>query len=358
MLLRENVAFLFRGCQVNDRNRVKSAGLILLANLLEALLWGNLFYWSGSGAGWMFLVPLPVFHLFFVFLFAYGVHELLPRQPSCDEFAFGMGIVMPLSIPLLSIAFVVYASETPSREFIDEFQESVFFEQTRRPKPPDSAELQERLQSEPLEDLLETGNADLHRDAMKKLGNLEDARATELLKRELDDLDASRRLYAYHELEDLSLKLTRDLREAQEELEAHPDSEEAHVELGSCYLRFWETGLLEHEIEQDYLRKAKSSFERARELAGDDHAFAFELGKASFALEEYEKAKRHLKRARASERNTDDVMFLLARTYFQLRELGPLRKLVRHLDGQDVEQPGMKEAVEFWAGEIPISGSM
>jgi tetratricopeptide (TPR) repeat protein len=354
LLIRGNGPYVFDGGDMEDANRVKSIGLILLANLLETLLWGNLFYWSGSDVGWMFLVPLPVLHLFFVFLFAYGVHELLPRQPSCDEFAFGMGLVMPLSIPLLSIAFLVYANESPSRAFIDEFQDSISFEQTRSPEPPGSEELQERLQIEPLEDLLETGDPDLHRDAMQKLGNLEDARATQLLKRELDNQDPSRRLYAYHELEELSLDLTRELREAQEEVEEHAESDEAQANLGNCYLRFWDIGLLEDEIEQEYLRKAKSSYDMARELAGDKHAFSYELGKICFALEEYEQAKYYLETVRAREPDSVDVVLLLARTYFQLRELGSLKQLVKRLDDQDLEQPSIEEAVEFWAGQAPI----
>ncbi len=341
-------------------NRIKpetAMGVMGVINVLEALLWMGLISWSGTTAGLLLWICFPFLHVGFVYMFSYAVHRLLPRQPSLDLFSLGMGLFMPFTLPLLTVAYIFYYYEGPSREFVEEFEQAVFFDPTKGKVIPEQREkLREKLQVEPLEELLNAPNSELNRVAIEKLGNMKSEQAIKLLRQQVHHDDQTLRLHAEKELEDLSMEVYKELNQAKKMVEDSPESAEAHARLGRSYLKFAESGQFEGELKRKYLNMAKEQFFNARGYSDDENQYAFLLGKLSFMLEQYARALNHLEQARLRRPDDKNVLFYMARTCFRLRKFDRLQKIAGLLEEKELERTDLGIAIEHWAkSESPVT---
>lgn len=342
---------------MENGNRNQGTILVVLAGILQIALWLGVFLEGPELNAFPLLwAPVLLLHIGFTFLFSYGVYLLAPQQPSCDEFAFGMTMFLPLSTPFLMISFLIYAWWDHSRDFLQEFEKSVFFDVDEPVQSMQSGDFQRLLQAEPLEDILRMEHSSMHKNAVQTLARIQESRASEILRDQLTHTSPVQRLHAFHEVEKSNEELETKLQNAKREREQNPEDPEAHAHLGDCYLDYVQSGAIPGELRALFLERARSELTAARGKSLSETAFASSLARVHLALNNYEKALQHLSDARSEregEGEKEELLYREAKAQFHLGRYDRVRAISERLRDADLPDAELRESVAYWTRSEP-----
>lgn len=213
--------------------------------------------------------------------------------------------------------------------------------------------LQDALSVEPIMDILAGNDEDLKRGAVDLLGRIATPEAIHLLRECLTNPSADCRFYAHTTLARLDETHARKIKEAQELVASRKGGEAEDLRhLGNVYRDYGESGLIEDETRDHYLKLARDAFSKSLAKNPQDQGIPAILGELNVAVEDYGEAERFFRQALKGTANPVEPLLGLCRIYYEKRDLKSLAKIVERIQQGKIIKTGdlQKDTLfQFWA---------
>jgi len=213
--------------------------------------------------------------------------------------------------------------------------------------------LQDELSVEPIMDILAGSDEDLKRGAVDLLGRIATPEAVVLLKECLTNPSSDCRFYSHTTLARLDETHSRRIREAQGLPSSGEEGEAEDLKhLGNVYRGYAESGLIEDETRDHFLKLARDAFSESLAKNPQDQEIAAILGELSVAVGEYGEAERYFREALKGTANPVEPLLGLCRIYYEKRDFKSLAKIVGRIQQGKIIKTGdlQKDTLfQFWA---------
>jgi len=213
--------------------------------------------------------------------------------------------------------------------------------------------LQDELSVEPIMDILAGNDEDLKRGAVDLLGRIATPEAVALLRECLTNPSGDCRFYSHTTLARLDETHSRRIREAQALVPSgEGDKAEDLKHLGNVYRVYAESGLIEDETRDHFLKLARDAFSKSHAKNPQDQEIPAILGELSVAVGEYGEAERFFRQALKGTANPVEPLLGLCRIYYEKRDLKSLAKIVERIQQGKMIKTGdlQKDTLfQFWA---------
>lgn len=213
--------------------------------------------------------------------------------------------------------------------------------------------LQDELSVEPIMDLLAGNDEGLKRGAVDLLGRIATPEAVVLLRECLTNPSADCRFYSHTTLARLDETHSRRIREAQALVSSgEGDEAEDLKHLGNVYRGYAESGLIEDETRDHFLKLARDAFSKSLAKNPQDQEISAILGELSVAVGEYGEAERFFRQALEGTANPVEPLLGLCRIYYEKRDFKSLAKIVERIQqGKTIKTGDLQKDTlfQFWA---------
>jgi len=213
--------------------------------------------------------------------------------------------------------------------------------------------LQDELSVEPIMDLLAGNDEGLKRGAVDLLGRIATPEAVVLLRECLTNPSADCRFYSHTTLARLDETHSRRIREAQALVSSgEGDEAEDLKHLGNVYRGYAESGLIEDETRDHFMKLARDAFSKSLAKNPQDQEISAILGELSVAVGEYGEAERFFRQALKGTANPVEPLLGLCRIYYEKRDFKSLAKIVERIQLGKIIKTGdlQKDTLfQFWA---------
>ncbi len=221
--------------------------------------------------------------------------------------------------------------------------------------------LQDELSVEPIMDILAGNDEDLKRGAVDLLGRIATPEAIHLLRGCLTNPSADCRFYSHSKLARLDETHARKIKEVQELVGSRQGDEAEDLRhLGDVYRDYAESGLIEDETRDHYLKLARDAFSKSHAQNPEDPEIPVILGELSVAVKEYGEAERFFRQALKGIANPVEPMLGLCRIYYEKGDLKSLAEIVDLIQQGKVIKTGdlQKDTLfQFWAHSLEAQQS-
>lgn len=240
------------------------------------------------GEVWRIVLPLSTHGLALILMF-FGFIDVWDRKKPQDRAWMAMGLCMTMPLPMLGyLGFVVlYATNAlgirPQGDLLYEFRKYVdpdkgLVGERRVTKKEIDLYVRGQVDVAPLKSILSSHDLASKRGVVLTLAERPSPESVELLKRCLADDSREIRYYASTSLSDMEKEFNDEIYRLVRKTEQQPTDVEKLFELAIVVLRYIETGLLEDEMIQHFIKIGLDAMDKAKIVAPGDYRIYLLIG--------------------------------------------------------------------------------